>query len=86
MADKECFCHQHENIPPNVMGMIENDIMYGGVVYVPRPSENKFDYIIEWNMPRLPVVFTIAWYHICTSVADTYVLKLHLQLTINRAK
>ena len=29
MADKGFFWHQHENIPPNVIGMFENDLMYG---------------------------------------------------------
>ena len=85
MADKELFWHKHENIPPNVIGMFENDLMYGSVVYVPRPSSNKFDYTIEWDMPRLSDVFPIAWYPICTNVSSTYALKLNLQLAINRS-
>ena len=47
MADKELFWHKHENIPPNVIGMFENDIMCGRVVYVTRPSANKFGFIIK---------------------------------------
>ena len=47
MSDKELFWHQHENIPPNVIGMFENDIMCGRVVYVTRPSANKFGFIIK---------------------------------------
>ena len=84
MTDKELFWHQHENITPNVIGMFENYLMYGSVVYVPRPSSNKFEYTIEWDMPRLPDIFIIVWYPLCTSVASTYALKLHLQLSINR--
>ena len=86
MADKDCFWHQHENIPPNVIGAFENDIMYGRVVYVPRLIANKFEYTIEWDMPCLPDGFTIAWYTLCTSVANTHSPKIHLQLAINRAK
>ena len=31
MADKECFWRQHDNIPPNVIDIFENDLMYGRV-------------------------------------------------------
>ena len=86
MDDKEFFLHQHENILPNVIGVFENDIMYGSVVYVPQPSANNFDYTIVWSMSRLPDVFPIAWYPLCTSVANTYALKLYLQLAINISK
>ena len=66
--------------------MFENDIMYGNVVSVPHPSEKKFDFTIKWDMLRLPYVFTIDQYPICTSVANTHALKLHLHLDINIAK
>ena len=28
MAEKKLSCYQHENIPPNVIGMLENYLMY----------------------------------------------------------
>ena len=60
--------------------------MYGSVVYVTHPSANKFDYTIEWDMTRLPDVFNIYWYPLCTGVANTYALKLHLHLAIKISK
>ena len=42
ISDKELLWHQHENIPPNVIGMFKNYLMYGDVVSVPHPSANKF--------------------------------------------
>ena len=58
MADK-IFWHHHENIPPNVIGMFENNIMYGNVVSVTRSSAKAFDYTLEWDMLRLSDEFTI---------------------------
>ena len=75
MSDKECFWNQHDNIPPNVIGIFENDIMNGRVVSVPRPSEKQFDYTIEWDTSHLLDGFTIAKYHIFTSVANTHAQK-----------
>ena len=86
MDDKELFWHQHENIPPNVIGIFENDLIYGRVFSVPRPSANKFDYTIQWDMLCLPYGFSIDQYPILTIVSNTHALKLHLQLDINRAK
>ena len=60
--------------------------MYGSVIFEPRPSANSFDYTIMWDMTSLRDVFPIAWYPLRTSVSDTYALKLHLQLAINKAK
>ena len=71
---------------PHVIGVFENDLMYGHVVSLTRPSANKFDYTIEWYMLRLPYVFTIAHYPLRNSVNNKNVLKLHLQIDINRAK
>ena len=86
MADKDCFWHQHQNIPPNVIGVLENDLMCGRVVYVPRPSANRFDNTIEWDMSCLPYGFPIAQYPLCTCVDNMHDVKLHLQLAINRYK
>ena len=86
MDDKDFFWNQKENKPPNVIGMFENYLVYGRVVSVPRPIVKKFDYTIEWDMTRLPDVFNIYWYPLCTGVANTYALKLYLQLAINISK
>ena len=37
MVDKESFWHHNEKIPSNVIGMFEDDLMYGRVVSVTRP-------------------------------------------------
>ena len=68
-----------------MIGVSENHIIYGSVVYVQCPSANKFDYTIVWAMSRLSDVFPISWYPLCTSVANTFALKLNLQLDINRS-
>ena len=68
-----------------MIGVFENDIMYGCVVSVPRPSANKFDYIIQWNVLCLPNGFPITHYPLCTSIDNTDAMKLRLQLAINRA-
>ena len=86
ISDKELLWHQHENIPSNVIGVFENDIMYGSAVYVPHPSAKTFDYTIMWYITLLPGGFPIAWYPLCTSVANTYSLQLHLYISINRSK
>ena len=65
--------------------MFENDIIYGCVVSVPRPISKKSDFIIKWDMLRLKYVFTISQYPICTSDDNTYALKLHLHMDINRS-
>ena len=77
MSNKD-FWKQHENIPPNVIGMFENDLMYGRVVSVLRRSAKKFDFMIEWDMLRLIDIFHIAWYFFCTSVYNTHALKVHI--------
>ena len=41
MVDKELFWHHYKNIPPNVIGMFENDLMDGSVVSVPH-TESKY--------------------------------------------
>ena len=53
---------------------------------MPLPSAKKFDYTIEWYMLRLTDGIPIAWYPLYTSVSNTNALKLHLNITINRAK
>ena len=60
--------------------------MYGCVVSVPHPSENKFDFEIKWDMLRLPDRFTITQYPIFTSVANAHALKLHIHPDKNRDK
>ena len=71
-------CHHHEHIHQNEIGVFESDIIYGSVVYVPHPSANQFDDTIEWDTSRLLDVFSITWYRLCTSVANTYALTLNL--------
>ena len=85
MADKEFCWFQHENIPPNEIGMFENDLIYGCVVSVPRISANKFYLTINWYMSLLPDLFTISRYPLCTIVSNTHALKLYLHMAINRA-
>ena len=85
MADKELFWYHNENIPPNVIGMFENDLIYGRVFYVPRPNKNMFDFSIKWDMSRLPDLFPIAQCPLCSSIANTHAQKLHLHLDIDRA-
>ena len=66
--------------------MFKDDLMYGRVFSVPRPSANKFYFTINQDMSRLPDGFTISHYHLCTSVSNTHALKLNLQIAINRDK
>ena len=60
--------------------------MYGRVVSVTRPGENKFGYKTEWEMLRLLDGFPIYQYPLCTIVSNTHALKIHINLSINRAK
>ena len=69
-----------------MVGVFENDLIYGRVFSVPRPSEHFFDHMIQWYMPRLPDEFPISPYPLCTSVANTNALKLTYIFTEPRAQ
>ena len=54
--------------------MFEDDILYGRGVSVPRPSPNRLDYTIEWDMSRLQDGFNIVQCLLCTSIVNTCAL------------
>ena len=86
MDDKECLWNQHDNIPPNGIGIFENDQMYEQLFSMPNPSAKTFGYGIEWGMLRLTYGFPIAQYPLCRVVANIRTLILHPQMTIKIAK
>ena len=66
--------------------MLENDLIYGHVVSVIRPSQKIYDYKVECYISCLTDVFPTDWYPHFTSISNTHVLTLHKHISVNRSK